>query len=372
VSDLFLSDDPPPRRARPRWLDALGLAAVVGAMVAVGVLGDRGGRDDRATPTTSSTTTTTSPFRRGRPFAPTTTAPTTTAELTPISDRPTGALLGTSDGGQFAIVDVDRQRVTTVPFAGGGMGVLGTPAGFVLAGQGRFVLWPAGGGEPTEVQATVDDATPLFGEGDRFWAVHPEGDGTTATEHRLDGTTTGTLVHVPGGSTIVGTWAEGLVVSGGGALTAVVANDDALHELGTGDYVASRGHQLARVRCPLLRCSLEVVNVPSGKARRLPGAPVEGVFTGTFSPDGRWLAYVLGRQDATEVVVVDLSSGAVSRSESLTQTYAQVAFAPDSRTLFRMQEAQLCATRLDTGTTTCSPAPVHPYGAVGVAPAPDR
>ena len=25
-SDLFLSDDPPPRRGRPRWVDGLGLA----------------------------------------------------------------------------------------------------------------------------------------------------------------------------------------------------------------------------------------------------------------------------------------------------------------------------------------------------------
>jgi hypothetical protein len=304
VAELLLGDDPPPRKGRPRWVDAAGLGAVVAVILGIGILGDRGSKDDRPSPTTTSTTV--APVTGPR-LKPTTTVRSGTVVLGPALARPSGVsllVLGTSTP---RLLDLDTGTLRDVGGASG-FDAVGLRGGFVLVDQNGLGFLPADG---SPVRAFDADSRRLQGrvassDPDRVWlATESDGGGLVAREYDPRGRSTGRQLFLPLSATIVGAVEDGLVVSQAGSLTFVDAADGRGHDLGRGTVVAARGHTLARLTCVVLRCRLELVDVRTGRATTVENVAAAAQGFGTFSPDGRWLAATLvtGNERAFLVVI---------------------------------------------------------------------
>jgi hypothetical protein len=360
-SDLFLSDDPPPRRARPRWLDALGLTVVVGAMVGVGVLGDRGSKDERrTTPTTASTTTTTSPFRRGRPYVSTTTTeplPTTTTTIGFVPPRfATGSMLLVMGSGNTLLVDVDGGTARQVA-ARQGYGAIGLEDGFLVPNQADVTFVGLDGEAtalpiPSGAQATWFEA----GSSGRLWKLRNDEAGVSATEIDRQDRSTGRVLRLPAGTNVVGVAGGDFVVSAHGTLAVVDSDTARARSLGHGDPVAVGGGRLVRVACQLLDCRYEVVDVATGRVWGIPDLPAAGWFNGgSVSPDGRWVALLLPTETGEVVMRVQaLDPGAGGRHWEVPGAgQFAPAFSPDSHVVFGASGGDLCAFTVEGGDMRC-------------------
>jgi hypothetical protein len=360
-SDLFLSDDPPPRRARPRWLDALGLTVVVGAMVGVGVLGDRGSKDERpTTPTTASTTTTTSPFRRGRPYVSTTSTeplPTTTTTIGFAPPRfATGSVLLVMGPTDWLLVDVDGGTARQVAVRQG-YGAVALEDGFLVPNQADVTFVGLDGEAtalpiPTGAQATWFEA----GSSGRLWKLRNDETGVSATEIDRQDRSTGRVLRLPAGVNVVGVVRGDFVVSAHGTLALVDSDTGRARALGHGEPVAVGGGRLVRVACQLLDCRYEVVDVATGRVWGIPDLPAAGWFNGgKVSPDGRWVALLLPTETGEVVLRVQaLDPGAGDRHwEVPGDGHLSPTFSPDSHVVFAASGGDVCAFTVEGGDVQC-------------------
>jgi hypothetical protein len=377
VSDLFLSDDPPPRRSRPRWVDGIGLGALVLGIVAIGVLGDRGSSD--RTPAPATTTSTTSPFRRGTHYSSTTTAPepSTTVVVQQLPDagipEPTRSVVLLSSGGSVILVDVDRATVERLPVASGG-GMLGVDEGFVLPAGDRFQVLPSHGLPATTVE--VDEVGLLTGQllasgPHAFWAVSGGDSGGRAVELDTAGGRTGRRVEVPSGHYVAGVLDAGLVLGGHGSLTFVDGTTGRRRALGTGDLLAVGGRWIVRQSCEVLVCRVELVETTTGQARLLPALPAEDGYLqlGKLSPDGRWLAASFAQgAGGLRLSVVHLADRRTWTIE--VDGRAPFEFSPDGKVLFVPRDGDLCAYETSSGLPHCLAISQPSVLMLAVAPAP--
>ncbi|MCU1373433.1 MAG: hypothetical protein JWO68_719 [Actinomycetia bacterium] len=348
--DLLLSDDPPPRRRRPRWVDGLGLTAVVGGMLAVGLLGDRGPRDAPEPTTTTSTTA----DRPAPAPAPTTTS--TTAGPTFVTKRlqeETDTTLLLLDDARQAIrlLDVDTGLLRPVLLPPG-YTTIGTGEGFLVASPGRVWLVRIGGAGDEIVHGTTDEEHTLVAAGlAHAWFTSPSGVREKIEELGADGTRTGRAITLPGQSYVAAGLDEGVVVSQGGSLTYVPVRGR-LRALGHGEVLGGGGHVIVRSSCEALRCHLDVVDTANGRSRPVTGVPEPQATLGgggVLSGDGRWLAVTVYDADTgvATLVGIDLTTG---RGRVLNRgTAIAKAFAVTGPTLFTIDRGRLRAYDVTTG-----------------------
>ncbi|MCU1488124.1 MAG: hypothetical protein JWN67_4870 [Actinomycetia bacterium] len=379
MSDLFLSDDPPPRRSRPRWVDAFGLAAVVLGIVAIGVLGDRSSPGRAPAPTT--TTSTTSAFRRGTPYRSTTTFPepstTTTAPgPQPLSSfgipYPTDSIVLVSSGASVVRIDVDGATVERLRVVSGG-GMVGLADGFVLPDGDGFQLLPTRGASTTPIETEGGGLQGgFFASGAHtFWSITGFDDGTTATERDTAGKLTGRRVQLPPQLYVAGVVDAGVVVGGHGSLTFVDATTGHRRSLGTGDLLAVGGRSIVRQSCELLECRVDLVDTSTGRARSFPHLRQESGYLqlGRFSPDGRWVALSFGdRTGYFHLSVVHLADGRSWTVDATTP--APFEFSPSGNALFVAEGSELCAYETSSGVKHCLDIGQTSVQMLAVAPTP--
>jgi hypothetical protein len=350
-ADLLLSDDPPPRRRRPRWVDGLGLTAVVGGMVAVGLLGDRG---PRAAPEPTTTTTSTTVDRPAPAPAPTTTS--TTAGPTFVAKRlqeETDTTLLLLDDARQAIrlLDVDTGLLRPVLLPPG-YTTIGTGEGFLVASPGRVWLVRIGGDGDEIVHGTTDEEHALVPAGPAHaWFTSPSGVRGRVEELGADGTPTGRTIDVPGESFVAAGLDDGVVVSQAGSLTYVPVEGEP-RALGHGEVLGGDAHTIVRSSCEALHCQLDVVDARTGRSRPVTGVPEPRatlVGGGVASGDGRWLAVTIYDADTgvATLIGVDLTTGrgrVLDRGTALAK-----AFAVTGPTLFTIDRGRLRAYDVTTG-----------------------
>jgi hypothetical protein len=319
VSGLFLDDaePPPPKRGRPRWVDGLGLTAVVLGMVAVGVLGDRGSRDD-GPPATSSTTTST---------VATTTAPlpppstTTTVRFAPLATPTRTRLLLLQAGSRSSVVvDVDAGTSQPAPSAITGVDGVGTTAGLLGLRNGVLSLVRLS----ADLRTTQTEGRPLPA---REYVLAPVGrsgawvtaqDGVEVVTDLVgpDGTDTGKVIRLRPQAFVAAGFPDGVVVDQGGSLTWVPVTGRP-RPLGNGSVFGAGDGRIVRNSCVELRCRLDVVEVRTGAARPVTGIPevqasARPVAGSAVGGDGTWV--VAAGFDAADgyafVFTVDLRTGA--------------------------------------------------------------
>lgn len=153
-----------------------------------------------------------------------------------------------------------------------------------------FVALPSGEVHPVELPdldelLLVLDVIPS-GDPDRVWVLYGSGVGLRAAFIRVDGRTVSAGFDVPG--SVRGATTRGLAVSAGGDAF-LVAGDNDVSRLGDGDVVAATADEVALLTCDTeIVCTVSVVNLSSGRARR--GPVVEGSADGSsfvsLSPGG--------------------------------------------------------------------------------------
>jgi hypothetical protein len=358
---LFLTDDPVPRRSRPRWLDGLGLGAVVLGIVAIGVLGDRGSPERRPAPTT--TTSTTSTFRRGTPYASTTTTtepPTTATTLVQhlIGDinRPTGAAVLLSTGSSLTLVDVDAGTAQRLP-ASAGFGMVGLDDGFLVPTGGALRLIPARGGAPVDLPLPEPafESRLLRAGAHSVWTFDgPSGDTSVVTEIDATGRPAGGHVTLPSGVYLTGAVDGGVIADARGGTVFVDGRTGRARSLGTGVVLAHGRRTIVRTTSVVLRCRTEVVDVASGRSHTLAIPDVaDRARQAQVSPDDNWLAvsYVDGVNIA-HLLVANLRTGRSWTGDGL-DTAAPIAFSPGGEVIFTTSAGSLCAFEVATALRTC-------------------
>lgn len=296
VPELLLGEDPPPPKRRSRWVDVMGLAAILGGMVAVGVLGDRGEREERAEPTPATSTTARAPeWVPNASTSSTARVPTTVPQaysLGALTDRLTATTLLVRRASRSELLDVDTGEV--IPVMGAEVGQpFPVRGGFVLAGRQLELLRVSGERVPVrELDGTWPVATTVA----TVWLQA----GAQVVEETLEGRPTGRALPVPFGSYLAHVTDGGGVVGQAGSLTFVPFSGRP-RTMGSGVPLAAEGEVLARISCEVLRCRLELVDLGDGTARRVEGIPDVGAEVGQapMSPDGRWLVVQASTPDGT-------------------------------------------------------------------------
>jgi hypothetical protein len=359
VSDLFLSDDPAPRRSRPRWVDGLGLAAVVLGIVAIGVLGDRGspGREPAPTTTTSTTSTTSPPRSTTTSSEPSTTSTTLVQQLDGHIAVPTGALVLVWTGSTLTLIDVDAGSARRIE-ASPGYGLVGLDDGFLLPTGTAYRLLPADGGDLVDVPLVLStDTMRLERAGPHtVWTfTSSPGNRTDGNEVDTRGRPTGRRFHLPAGVFVAEVVDGGVIAYARGSIVFVDGRDRA-RGLGTGEILAAGGRTLVRVTCEVLRCRTDVVDITTGRSHTVPVPDdlANGFAQQTeLSPDGRWLASSLNSQlGGQRLVVVDLRTGRSWTADGI-DSQAAIAFSPGSDVVFTTSTGSLCAFEVATSDRSC-------------------
>lgn len=219
---------------------------------------------------------------------------------------------------------------------------------------------------------TVDD--------DSVWVVD---NGTpfvlgTASRIGLDGTVHAQVQLPAIAEALVGT-ADSLVVGAPGAVT-VVGADGQRRLVARGMAVATDGQRLAWMQCAEdLSCVINIGTLDDPEQVRIALDPTVlpagffGLPTGTFSPDGRWLALPLhessrGLEDVT-VSVIDTTTGTEAyRTEGSSRTpfNTPLAWSPDSRWLIFVSGSDLRAWRAGQSRATTIDADLRGIRALAV------
>jgi hypothetical protein len=178
-------------------VDAAGLVAVVAGILAIGLLGDDGGRDQAPPPTTTTTTV-------GRPGpAPTLTGTPTSVATTPIAvgralAQDTGTTLLVLGQGRPRLFDVD----TGVLREGGPTGVdaVGVRGAFLFSDPNGVTRQPADGGpsRPFDAEGQRLGGQLVTAGPDRVWLTTESDDGgLMARELGADSTPTHRQLSLP-------------------------------------------------------------------------------------------------------------------------------------------------------------------------------
>ncbi|MCU1378787.1 MAG: hypothetical protein JWN29_1770 [Acidimicrobiales bacterium] len=349
VAELLLGDDPPPPKRRPRWVDVAGLTAVVGGILAIGIVGDRGGTDESVVPSTTTTTIgRPAPGPQPMPTAATVpTAPISVGRVLTQDTRTTLLVLGQSTPRVF---DVDRGILREVagPTGADAVGVRGA---FLFSNPNGLGLLPVDGGPARAFDPEErSPGGPLVAAGpDRVWVTAPSDDGgLTARELGIDSRPTGRQLSLPRGTVVEGAVDDGLVVSQLGSLTFIDAEGGRGVDLGPGAMVATNGRTLARLACRVLRCQLELVDPHTGRSAAVEGLPPVARASGTFSASGRWLAaLVVSGNDRGFLVVIDVVNHRVGPGIDSGDAFA---FAAYEEVLFVVEASRLRAYDLPSAT----------------------
>jgi hypothetical protein len=272
------------------------------------------------------------------------------ADLTIIAADDSGLYLLETDTGDLRRIAVRRPAPASLSET---LFVVGDH--IVVDADTDVVVLPRTSVRPTRIAdghravPTVDDRSVWV-----FDSISPFVTGT-ASRIGLDGTVH-TQVQLPAiAEPLVGT-ADGLVVGTPGAVTLVGA-DGQRRLVARGMAVATDGRRLAWLQCADdLSCAVNIGTIDDPEQVRtaldprvLP-AGFFGLPTGTFSPDGRWLALPLyesgrGLEDVT-VSVIDTTTGTEAyRAQGSTRTpfNTPLAWSPDSRWLIFVSESELRA-----------------------------
>ncbi|MCU1378789.1 MAG: hypothetical protein JWN29_1772 [Acidimicrobiales bacterium] len=357
MSDLFLSDDPPPRRNRPRWVDALGLTALVIGMIAIGVLGDRGSKDATSVPTTTTTTRSRTPTTRSAEVGPNPSSQTTTTQAVPtviakrLQEETDTSLVLLADEQPPRLLEVDTGIVRPLLMPTG-YAVTGTSAGFLIAAPKRLWLVRISELEVGATYATSEGEHLLVPAGLKHaWFTTPSAVRQVAAELGPDGAETGRTITLPGQTQVVAGLDDGVVASQAGSLTYVPAEGEP-RGVGSGQVLGGGGDSIVRTSCEALHCRVDLVDVRTGRSRSVTGVPepqptLDG--GGLVSADGRWFAATL--YDAADgiptLVSIDLTTG---HGRILNRGSARPkAFAVTGRTLFAIDRGRLLAFDAATG-----------------------
>lgn len=274
------------------------------------------------------------------------------AALTIIAADDNGLYLLDTDSGDLRRIAVHRPTPASLSET---LFVVGDD--IVVDADTDVVVLPRTSVRPTRIAAghravpTVDDRSVWV-----FDSVTPFVTGT-ATRIGLDGTVH-THVQLPAiAEPLIGT-ADGLVVGAPGAVTFVAA-DGQRRLLARGTAVATDGRRLAWLQCADdLSCAVNIGTVDDPDQVRTALDPAVlpagflGLPTGSFSPDGRWLALPLyessrGLEDVT-VSVIDTTTGTEAyraKGSARTPFNTPLAWSPDSRWLIFVSESDLRAWR---------------------------
>jgi hypothetical protein len=368
VSDLFLTDDPPPRRSRPRWVDGLGLLAIIGGMVAVGLLGDDGPKDVPG-PASTTTSTTAQPTTTRDTEATTTStseAPTTTTtapvagHLVPRLPFAAHAAVLLTTGSSVVLLDLDAARTMQVPT---GATTVGIPVahGFVLPRSSGFRVLSVDG-SVTDVDDVGAVGGTVMASGARsVWVVRERATnglfaGSSVVEVDLHGVTTGRHVELPNEVFPVGPVDAGLVVNGRETLSFVDGTTGKVRDLGTGEIGAVGGHWMVRDTCLRLTCQTYLVDTRNGRSRILDDAPRRTSYPRQygFSPDGRWLArFHISAGGRSSLTVTRVPDGRSWTADDVPD--GPFGFSPDGRLLLVIDGGDLCALETVDGTRHCTP-----------------
>ena len=351
MSELLLGDDPPPPKGRPRWVDGLGLAAIVAGMLAIGVLGDRGSRDEATRPPATTTTTARAPRRL--PSGPATTTPATVPPPLAVG-RPltadTGTVLLLQGQETTQVYDVDAGMVRRLRLSQSGFPAFGVPGGFLLGGRRELELLPLGSGKTTSFSLELRGSSWPVGVSSRgVWVQGPGG----LLEVGFDGRPTGRHHELPASAYPAGVLERGLVVAQYDSLT-LLEPDGERRSLGHGVLWGHGGDTVAVVTCELLACELRALDIRTGAVRTTLDLGAEAgqlAEPGQISPDGRWLVYRSLEGQVRGLVAVDLDTGGV-RSIPSSGEVATWAFARQGSLLFAASNNDLAAYDLVTDTWT--------------------
>ena len=357
----------PPRPGVRRWRAAA--ATVAAVVVGVGIL-----LVPRDPPATLSVGPTTAPADAAltdpvdpRDFVPERLAPieTTTerpgtgqllpggpADLTIVAADDRGLYLLETDTGDLRRIAVRRPAPASLSET---LFVVGDD--IVVDADTDVVVLPRTSVRPTRIAAghravpTVDDRSVwVFDNITRFVTG-------TASRIGLDGAVH-TQIQLPAVAEPLAGTADGLMVGTPGAVTLVTA-DGQRRLVARGMAVATDGRRLAWLQCADdLSCVVNIGTVDDPEQVRTALDPTVlpagffGLPTGTFSPDGRWLALPLyessrGLEDVT-VSVIDTTTGTEAyraKGSARMPFNTPLAWSPDSRWLIFVSESDLRAWR---------------------------
>lgn len=387
-----------PRPGRPRRR-----LAVIAAVTAAGILGGTAllvAADGDA-----------GQLRVGRPAQPGDTAQdtATTPSALPITAleplavalrRPgDGPLL--PDGAAYTIAASRREQLTLIDTATGAARDVDLPPSSRPA-AGVEAMFASGGDVIIDHHGTVlrigrdgssariadrGHALPTIDEAGSVWLSDAPSSAVTSTVMRVapDGAVL-ERVALPAIARPVAGTADGLVVWAPGNIS-VVRGDDAEEVTGSGQLIATDGRRVAWVDCTAgVECAVvlgttddpDLVRTPLHRDD-IPGG-YYGLPTGTYSPDGRWLAlpiYRIGGRGVLErpwVTVVDTATGAQvwQTRGPFTRTFSSLplAWSPDSSWLFVASRDGMTAWRSGAATATVLPLGGEPPRALAVLPSP--
>lgn len=344
---MLLGDDPSPpdkQSRRARWVDPVGLVAIVAGMIAVGLLGDRGQKDPAPEPTTTTAVAQTS----------------TTAVVGPGTGTPPsldgGPLL---DRGKRTVLFLESPTPRIVDIGAGTvreLAPLGTPPlvvalehGFVVPRNGtkQLVRLSTGGDEV----GTLDVQTSglLRATDGSWWSIQDRGfKGFDLVELDEEFRFRERLVHIPRGAGVVGATTNGFVVGHFNSITVVDPDTGEPRDLGRGDPIAAHGRTIARFVCRSLRCTIELVDSQTGRAAAIADLPdVQSYVRGQFSHDGRWFAVIVNSTDDAALLLIDTTQ---RRAQKIRQASDNpIAFSADDDYLFVVADGALDAYELETG-----------------------
>lgn len=277
-----------------------------------------------------------------------------------------------------------RLAVTTRPPPPGLPTMFRAGEDLIINHHGTVVRIPRGSRRP--VLMAEDRRAIVTFDDTSVWMSDALTSATPATAARVahDGTVI-ERVRLPAVSRAVAGTAEGLVITAPGAISLV--NGDGDEEISSsGDLLATDGERLARADCEsALRCLVVLGTLDAPDQVRVPLDPADvpagyfGLPTGTYSPDGRWLAFPLYRVDETGalqrpwITVVDTATGAeafrVQGPFTQAFTALPVAWSPDSEWLFAASEDGITSWNATTGVSAALDLDMDPPVALAVLPA---
>jgi hypothetical protein len=295
-----------------------------------------------------------------------TTLPVTRLEPLEITSEVRGRGIGVPSAEGLTLVAERRDQLALIDAATGGVRHIRLPPssrpppgldGMFTAGSDLIVNHH---GSVLRISAG-DDRPVLLAEGHRAVPTHDSEGSIWVSDGLLRAVASTAMRIAPDGTVlervrlpaivrpIAGT-GDGLVVSDHGGISVVDAGGG--EEIDAdGELVATDGEHIAWVDCQVgVRCVVVLGTVDDPDRTRVPLDPEDipagyfGLATGTFSPDGRWMAFPRFRVDGSGalerpwITVVDTTTGAevfrVRGAFTQDNSILPLAWSPDSRWLF--------------------------------------